>query len=73
MKWKIEKEPTLGDKYTLTRFAFWPVTTDNGYEVWLEKYIEHREYAEVTIFDGFEVYPGLSWVRTARYAILDNE
>lgn len=72
MKWRLPEEPNLGDRRSITRFAWWPMEMSNGYAVWLEKYVEYQEYSEITVFDGCEVYPGVDWVRTSREAILKS-
>lgn len=75
MKWKLEIEPTPGDKRSLTKFAWFPVITDNGYEIWLEKYIEGQIYKEVDRYD-FDIgihYTKKLWVCEFRYAILGDE
>jgi hypothetical protein len=43
MKWKT-LEPKIGDEKTEVRFAFFPIYTDNGYTLWLERYKVHLRY-----------------------------
>lgn len=48
-KEKIEtKEFKIGDKKTIHKFAWWPVTMPNGVKVWLEKYKISYKYQTVT-------------------------
>lgn len=70
MRWKIDPEPKEGDTRVVTKFAFFPIPTYNGYTVWLEKYEEYQEYTEITMFDGIDVYLELGWVIVKRMAII---
>lgn len=52
MKWKIKnilighKGPQIGDIKQKTKFAWLPTKLNAGYIVWLERYIEIKEYKQ---------------------------
>jgi mannan endo-1,4-beta-mannosidase len=46
MRWKCQGNPRVGDQQRVPRFAFWPRKVENRW-VWLERYVEVREYQKV--------------------------
>jgi len=46
--------PNIGDERVREKFAFFPVTLDNGCVIWLEKYFVKERYGEIS--GGFLIY-----------------
>lgn len=47
MRWKsklIKRPPIHGDRKLVKRFAWFPVTLDDGYSIWFEHYKTLEEY-----------------------------
>jgi YD repeat-containing protein len=61
MKWKT-LEPKIGDEKTEVRFAFFPIYTDNGYTLWLERYKVHLRYETQSVATkGGYILPRTRW------------
>jgi YD repeat-containing protein len=60
MKWKT-LEPKIGDEKTEVRFAFFPIYTDNGYTLWLERYKVHLRYETQRVATKGGYIPRTRW------------
>jgi len=47
-----KQETTIGQTRTVTKFAFFPTTMDDGSVIWLEKYLTVQRYGEYADFVG---------------------
>ena len=67
MKWKPNHNPQhIGDRRARDRFAWWPVTLDDGWCIWLEPYRTVETYDWI---DGIDDNAVLRWQTIERFQL----